>query len=101
MDIKKVTVCLSFCLSVFVFYQGHMKTHSGGMTNDLNASVVLQSSEGNYKDTMEASPHASSGKLQEGVENGMEKTSEKLSLTEDSLATAGSADGGQEPENRV
>ncbi|XP_026792627.3 sal-like protein 4 [Pangasianodon hypophthalmus] len=80
--------------------KGHMKTHSGGMTNELNASVVPQSAEGNYKDTMETSPHASSGNLQEDRENGTEKTSEKLALTEDSLATAGSADGGQEPEDR-
>lgn len=78
-----------------------MKTHSGGVTNEPNASVVPQSSEGNYKDTMEASPNASSGNLQEGrIENGMEKTPEELS-TEDSLATAGSADGGQEPEDRA
>ncbi|MCJ8731491.1 hypothetical protein PDJAM_G00200310 [Pangasius djambal] len=80
--------------------KGHMKTHSGGMTNELNASVVPQSAEGNYKDTMETSPHASSGNLQEDIENGMEKTSEKLALTEDSLATAVAADGGQEPEDR-
>lgn len=78
-----------------------MKTHSGVITNELNVSVVPQSSEGNYKDNVEASPQTSSGKLQEGKESGMEKTSEKLSITEDSLATAGSADGGQEPEDRA
>lgn len=77
-----------------------MKTHSGGITNELNASVVPQSSEGNYKDNLEASPHASSGNLQEEIENGMEKTSEKLSL-EDSMAAVGSADGVQEPEDRA
>lgn len=78
-----------------------MKTHSTGVTSELNASVVPQSSEGNYKDTMEASPHASRGNLQEDTENGMEKTSENVSLTEDSLAAADSADGGQEPEDRA
>lgn len=88
-------MCVCLC------YQGHMKTHSGGMTNELNAAVVPQSSEGNYKDTVEASPQTSSGKLQEGKEKGMEKICEKLSVTEDSLATAGSADGGQEPEDRA
>ncbi|KAK3546656.1 hypothetical protein QTP70_031422 [Hemibagrus guttatus] len=79
--------------------KGHMKTHSGGMTNELNTSVVPQSSERNYKDTVEASPHASDVNLQEDIKNGMENTSEKSLLTEDSLVTAGS-DGGQEPEDR-
>ncbi|KAI5609890.1 sal-like protein 2, partial [Silurus asotus] len=75
--------------------KGHMKTHSGVMTNELNASVVPQSSEGNHKDTTEASPHASTGNLQEEKENGIETTFEAVSLTEDSLPIAGSADGGQ------
>lgn len=84
------------CVCVF---QGHMKTHSAGTTNELNASVVPQSSEGNYKDTVEAGPNVSSDNLQADPVNAMKKTSEKLSLTDDS--PAGSADGGQEPDDRA
>ncbi|KAK2860415.1 hypothetical protein Q7C36_004581 [Tachysurus vachellii] len=80
--------------------KGHMKTHSGVMTNELHASVVPQSSEGNYKDTMEANPNASGVNLQEDIENERENTSEKSLLKEDSLDTAGS-DGEQEPEDRT
>lgn len=82
---------------MYVCFQGHMKTHSGGITNELNASGVSQSSEKNHKDTIEANPQAPSGNRQEDIENIMEKTSEKLALTED---TAGSADK-QESEDRV
>lgn len=77
-----------------------MKTHSGGMTNELHASVVPQSSEGNYKDTMEANPNTSGVNLQEDIENQRENTSEKSLLKDDSLDTAGS-DGEQEPEDRT
>ncbi|XP_062849324.1 sal-like protein 2 [Trichomycterus rosablanca] len=76
--------------------KGHMKTHSGGMSSGMNASVVAtQSLEGNNKDSIEANPCQPGGNLQDGVKNDMEKSSEKLSSTETTLTD------GEEPENRA
>uniref|UniRef100_A0A4W4GTW7 C2H2-type domain-containing protein n=1 Tax=Electrophorus electricus TaxID=8005 RepID=A0A4W4GTW7_ELEEL len=78
--------------------KGHMKIHSGAMSNGANSSTAaLQSSEGNYKDSMESSPRQAHGNLQEAPGNALEKSSEKPSLTEIPQATAGEG----EPEERA